>query len=251
MMSALLPQSSLAFSAEVVLRLAHWMTWVLIYTNETVLILAGSSQKINMAQYSVYGAHDGDSCCKSSNCPAEGDCPCSDGVLATCDDGTTRMSPGYIGINEFYKLKQLTACKIPTEATRDKEEAINIIKKVLKVDNEAVYLSMYLNDTQWDKFSEFWWLGPEEAIWKDVAMPADQRIPNGHAVTCIGYDDTDPNNRYWIVLNTGGRGNYLPRVPLPEESYARPNGIFRLSMDLDYTAGNYMWWTFDPVWDIQ
>ena len=199
--------------------------------------------------YSPY--YDGDSCCMSSNCPAEGTCPCSAGVLDWCKDGTTRIAPGFIGTNEVYKLKQLTACEIPIEAAMNKEEAINIIKKKLKVDNEAIYLSMYLSDTQWEDFSKYWWLGPEEAIWRDVAMPPDRNVPNGHAATCIGYDDTDPNNRYWIVLNSGGRGNYLPRVPLPEESYTRPNGIFLLSMDLDYTARNYLWWTFDPVWDIR
>ncbi|MBW2618559.1 MAG: hypothetical protein JRC92_06765, partial [Deltaproteobacteria bacterium] len=41
---------------------------------------------------------------------------------------------------------------------------------------------------------------------------------------CVGYDDTDPNNSYWIILNSWGTG----------PTGNRPNGLFRLSMNQNY-----------------
>jgi hypothetical protein len=38
----------------------------------------------------------------------------------------------------------------------------------------------------------------------------------------VGYDDTDPNNRYWIMLNSWGKNTL------------RPNGLFRVNMDMNY-----------------
>jgi hypothetical protein len=38
----------------------------------------------------------------------------------------------------------------------------------------------------------------------------------------VGYDETDPNNRYWIMLNSWGN------------TTGRPAGIFRMKMDMNY-----------------
>jgi hypothetical protein len=38
----------------------------------------------------------------------------------------------------------------------------------------------------------------------------------------VGYDETDINNRYWIMLNSWGT------------TPARPNGLFRVNMDMNY-----------------
>ena len=58
----------------------------------------------------------------------------------------------------------------------------------------------------------------------------------GHAVLCVGYDDTDPNNRYWIMLNSWGAPSN------------RPSGLFRVSMDMDYddymSYGAYDYYAF-------
>ena len=56
---------------------------------------------------------------------------------------------------------------------------------------------------------------------------------------CVGYDDTDPNNRYWIMLNSWGA------------SPGRPNGLFRMNMDMDYSCSYkglgyaFYWMTLD------
>ncbi|WP_048145449.1 C1 family peptidase [Methanosphaerula palustris] len=51
----------------------------------------------------------------------------------------------------------------------------------------------------------------------------------GHAVLCVSYDDTDSNNRYWILVNSRGTADG-----------SRPHGIFRMKMDVDYSA-TYLW----------
>ena len=64
---------------------------------------------------------------------------------------------------------------------------------------------------------------------------------------CVGYNDDDPNNSYWIMLNSWGT------------EAGRPNGLFRLDMDMnyscmyDYFGTNYYsfaWHTFDVQFDI-
>ncbi len=157
------------------------------------------------------------------------------------------MPPGYIFTDTHYYIKSLEAEKIKVMQARDREEAINMIKKVLKGHN-AIYLAMYLDTPQWDRFIKFWKHDPrvEDEVWKDVEMPANPKDATGHAVVCIGFDDTDPNNRYWIILNSWGQGD--EKISGGTIGHYRPNGIFRLTMDLDYSAKNYGWWVFDPVW---
>jgi hypothetical protein len=42
----------------------------------------------------------------------------------------------------------------------------------------------------------------------------------------VGYDDTDPANPYWIMVNSWGT------------TTGRPNGIYRVSMNLDYDCAD-------------
>jgi hypothetical protein len=55
----------------------------------------------------------------------------------------------------------------------------------------------------------------------------------------VGYNDTDPKKRYWIMLNSWG------------VTKGRPDGLFMVSMDLNYSCtypglGNaYYWMTLD------
>ena len=45
---------------------------------------------------------------------------------------------------------------------------------------------------------------------------------------CVGYNDDDPDNRYWLMLNSWGTA-----------SGNRPNGLFRLDMDMNYSCTHY------------
>jgi hypothetical protein len=55
----------------------------------------------------------------------------------------------------------------------------------------------------------------------------------------VGYDDTDPNNRYWIMLNSWGT------------TTGRPAGLFRMNMDMNYDCAYpnigyaFYWMTLD------
>ena len=92
--------------------------------------------------------------------------------------------------------------------------------------DRAVYLAFRLPDqAAWDAFEQFWRSQPETAVFN--LSPYDGRAwtstAGGHAVLVVGYDDTDPANPYWIVLNSWGTANGQ-----------RPHGTFRLSMNLNY-----------------
>jgi hypothetical protein len=186
----------------------------------------------------IYAQFADSSRCCGHNCPRG---------KPYCFDDTTTRPPGAIRTDPHYKLYPVVAEAIPLDtAHNNTEEAIALIKNVLE-QNRSIYLSMYFNGTQMAKFKKFWGGDAEELIWEDE-VPVDNVSSSRHAVSVIGYDDTNPKDRYWIILNSWGRGNYLPRVPLPEKSYIRPHGTFRLSMDLDYFDNRYMWFTIDPKW---
>ncbi|MDD5189126.1 MAG: PKD domain-containing protein [Methanoregula sp.] len=75
----------------------------------------------------------------------------------------------------------------------------------------------------------------------DPTSHSGETQTGGHAVLIVGFDDTDPNNHYWIVLNSWGNPSN------------RPHGLFRLKMNINYDAvyrsgiGNYQQHTFELV----
>ena len=78
-------------------------------------------------------------------------------------------------------------------------------------------------------FDDWWENNPESTLWPEpVAGPAGP--PDGcwgaHMVTLVGYDESDPSpaNHCWIVLNSWG------------VSANRPNGLFRIPMQMNYDA---------------
>ena len=62
---------------------------------------------------------------------------------------------------------------------------------------------------------------------------------------CVGYNDDDPNNAYWIMLNSWGT------------TENRVNGTFRVDMDMNYDCadsdGEYSlyWQTLDVEFNIE
>jgi hypothetical protein len=121
-----------------------------------------------------------------------------------------------------------------------RETAIANIKNVLH-QNRAIFFAFWLpNEAAWNSFYQFWNGSSESAVWSYDAYSGqtfDQQTGGGHAVVCVGYDDTDPNNRYWIMLNSWGTANGV-----------RPNGLFRVSMDCNYDYWlNYQGSTFSAL----
>ena len=139
-----------------------------------------------------------------------------------CSQGAP-ISCGAIGNSPNYPVSSIAAESIPANGIA-KETAIANIKNVLN-QNKAVWFGFFLSD--WNSFRSWWQSNGESAVW-DPNSACTGTYAGGHAVLCVGYNDVDPNNRYWIMLNSWGTagGN-------------RPNGVFRVDMDMNYDCAFY------------
>jgi len=165
----------------------------------------------------------------------------------TCDGGTT-IPWQTISTSPNYSITTCTAESIATHGV-GQTEAVNNIKNVLAQD-KAIWFSYFLpTGDDWNQFYDFWNYESEDAIfnpdyscghvWDDDG--------GGHAVLCVGYNDDDPENAYWIMVNSWGT------------AYGgRPNGIFHLDMDMNYnccsydgpsTYDSFYWETLDVTFD--
>lgn len=146
-----------------------------------------------------------------------------------CAENGRSIVPAYaIGTDPYYRIASIEAERVVTRHV-GQEQAIANIKAVLDRDR-AVWVAFYLpNATAWQAFYGFWGSGAENGPswnpdpWVNAPYEEDGG-GGGHAVLCVGYDDTDPDNRYWIMLNSWGTRP------------GRPHGLFRVSLDLDYDA---------------
>nr|WP_320161580.1 IPT/TIG domain-containing protein [uncultured Methanoregula sp.] len=124
-----------------------------------------------------------------------------------------------------YRLKSITVSTIPVHGM-PRDEAINTIKSALK-DGHAVIFSYHYSPADANAFHRFWRDQPETAIWNPARCNGDTG-EGGHDMLIVGYDDnTDPKNPYWLVLNSWGA---------PKN---RPDGTFRLDMNMNYSAVSY------------
>lgn len=143
---------------------------------------------------------------------------------ARCEDRATSVPADTISTNPSYPLTSIQAETIPTQGL-GKETAISNIKSVLQ-QGKAVWFAFFVpNDRAWNGFTSFWSTQDESAVWQpDTACGVGYNYAQGggHAVLCVGYNDTDPQNRYWIMVNSWGT---TPR---------RPGGLFRMNMDMSY-----------------
>ena len=168
----------------------------------------------------------------------DSDCPCH---------GNSSVAPSSISTSKNYPIKSITAYKLVTWGPHGKDIAIEKIKEALN-HGYPCYVSIFFpNDNEFKKFCDFWGNQPENVVWNaDLPDGSTYDYQNGgssHAVLCVGYNDTDPNNRYWIILNSWGA---------PPN---RPNGLFRINMDMDYSthydACNAFWFqTLDINYDV-
>ena len=104
--------------------------------------------------------------------------------------------------------------------------AINNIKNVL-LQNKGVGYGYYAaNSGGMAAFQNWWNTAPETAIWDPDTYCGESVTSgiDGHETTIVGYDASDPNpaNWYWLVLNSWGTTS------------GRPNGLFRLAMNMNY-----------------
>jgi hypothetical protein len=143
--------------------------------------------------------------------------------------GQTSVPGASISTNPNYGITSITDQVVPTHNV-GQAAAINNIKNVLN-QNKAIWMAFYVANAQDgnDFIISFWSNQPETAVWNPdpynghtYIFPPDPNHGWGHAVLLVGYDDTDPNNRYWVILNSW------------DTTSGRPNGLFRMKMDINY-----------------
>ena len=112
-----------------------------------------------------------------------------------------------------------------------KAQAIANIKNVLS-QGKAVWFGFFMaTKPDWDNFFNFWINQGEGVKWNPDSSCGhtwDENEGGGHAVLCVGYNDNDPNNSYWIMVNSWGTAEG-----------GQPNGIFRVDMNMDYDCVLY------------
>lgn len=156
-------------------------------------------------------------------------------------DGSCSGAPmaASIAKTPCYPITSIAPVPIKTVGV-SQAQAIANIKTVLS-QNKAIYFGFYMaQKTDWDQFKNFWRTQPESALWSNFySGQYPDAGQGGHAVLCVGYNDSDPSNRYWIMVNSWGTTS------------GRPNGVFHVAMDIDYSAAiadgenTLFWYTLD------
>lgn len=164
-------------------------------------------------------------------------------------DGGCNVSCNSISSSPKYDVDSIQAETITTHGV-GQSQAIANIKNVLN-QNRAVWFAWFLpTGADWNVFYDFWNNDGESVTWSPDYSCGHTWVEGdggGHAVLCVGYNDDDPNNSYWIIVNSWGTAG------------GRPNGIFRVDMDMDYDCyyldSGYLyyslyWQTLDIDFDL-
>ena len=164
-------------------------------------------------------------------------------------DGNCNVDCSSIGASPNYAIDSIVAETIKTHGV-GQAQAIANIKNVLN-QNKAVWFAFFLaTKADWDTFRNFF-NAQAETVTINMDYGCDHTWVDddggGHAVLCVGYNDDDPENSYWIMLNSWGTAGGV-----------RPNGTFRLDMDMDYDCKynddgwfwSYYWETLNVSFDI-
>jgi len=149
----------------------------------------------------------------SKNCP-----------LATSSD----VSCGNIATSPSYAIPTIAYVTITTQGVSN-ATAIANIKNILN-QNKGVWFGFFLPDTaDWDVFYDFWNNDTENDLFDYDFSCGHTWVEGeggGHAVLIVGYNDSAPQP-YWIALNSWGTET------------GRPNGLFRIKMNMDYNCSQY------------
>jgi hypothetical protein len=154
--------------------------------------------------------------------------------VSGCESSGTAVPAASISTTPNYPVKSVTENAIPYTHGVSQDTVINSIKNILH-QNKAIYFAFALpNDVAWNDFGNWWGYQPESASYdlgKYNSVTYDYVTGAGHAVLLVGYDDTNPADRYWIMVNSWGTATN------------RPNGIFHVKMNMNYDTTLY-----DPVY---
>ena len=148
-----------------------------------------------------------------------------------CGSGGAAVPASSISTWPRYTITSCAEQSIPNTHGAAQSAVIASIKNILD-QNKAVWFCFFLpNAADWDVFQNYWNNQAESVKWSPDYSNGHTWVNGegtGHAVLCLGYDDTDPNNRYWVMVNSWGTAGG-----------GRPNGIFRLNMNINYDCVFY------------
>ncbi len=142
-----------------------------------------------------------------------------------CSASASSVSCSSISKTPNYPITSISAAKIATQGV-SQSTAIANIKNILQ-QNKAVEFDFWLaNSTDWQAFYDFWGNKSESDVWDPDSYCGHTWSDSGgggHAVLIVGYDDS-ASTPYWLVLNSWGTTSQ------------RPNGLFRLKMNMNYSC---------------
>ncbi len=131
---------------------------------------------------------------------------------------------GTIATASNYPIVSISDSTIPTWGVGS-ATAIANIKNVLNQNRGVVFVFWLPDNADWNNFYSFWNNQSEGDSWDPDYSYGHTWVDDeggGHAVLCVGYNDNNPNDSYWIIVNSWGA---------PAN---RPNGIFHLNMNYNY-----------------
>lgn len=154
-----------------------------------------------------------------------------------CSSGSSGIPCGWVAVAPNYGINSCSATNITTREVAQ-ATAIANIKNVLN-QNKAVWFAFFAPTQAADTaFMNFWNNNYEYQYLENFldSQSCEQTWSDtygwGHAILCYGYNDNDPANSVWLMLNSwGGPAN-------------RPNGLLAVDMDMNYSCRHYDggWW---------
>ncbi|NCC24522.1 MAG: hypothetical protein EOM25_04870 [Deltaproteobacteria bacterium] len=138
-------------------------------------------------------------------------------------DGNCNVSCASIGTSPNYPITSFERQAITTHNI-SQAQAIANIKSILN-QNKAVWFAFFLpKESNWTQFYNFWGADGESTPFSFDFTNGQSEDGGfgGHAVLCVGYDETS-----WIMLNSWGSNS------------GRPNGLFRVPIDMNYNLYHY------------
>jgi len=142
-------------------------------------------------------------------------------------DGNCHGTCGGVATTPNYPINSIQSVAVNTYGV-GQAQAIANIKNILHQNKAMFFAFFFANNTDWNRFFTFWDNGGETAVFDPAASCGHTWVNGqggGHAVLLVGYDDTNPANPYWLILNSWGTANG-----------SRPNGLMRWKMNMDYNC---------------